>query len=241
MSSAVDMLPVPAALRLNLTPAARDLRAATDGSLVWWKSSFDVTVSAVLLIVTAPVVLLAALAVRLTSAGPAFYSQVRVGANGRRFTIWKLRSMYHNCEAASGVCWSTRGDKRVTPVGWFLRASHIDELPQLWNVLRGDMSLVGPRPERPEIVAGLLKSIPSYDERHRVKPGVTGLAQILLPPDSDLESARRKVAMDLRYLDGFGLWLEVRVLAGTVLHLAKVPGWAVSRVLWLPAPTADSA
>jgi lipopolysaccharide/colanic/teichoic acid biosynthesis glycosyltransferase len=242
MSSAANMLPVQAALRLDNPPeAAPGVRAAEDGSLVWWKTSFDVTVSAVLLVVTAPVVFVAAALVRLTSPGPAFYSQVRVGANGRQFVLWKLRTMYHNCEATSGIRWATRGDKRVTSVGWFLRATHIDELPQLWNVLRGDMSLIGPRPERPEIVSGLAAVIPSYDDRHRVKPGLTGLAQILLPPDSDLPGVRRKVAMDLRYLDGFGVSLELRVLAGTVLHLAKVPGWLVARALWLPQPTADDA
>jgi len=243
MSSAVNRLPVPATLRLNpKTDSASGLRAADDGSLVWWKSSFDRTVAVVLLIVTGPVVLLAALTVRLTSAGPAFYSQVRVGANGRQFVLWKLRTMYHNCEATSGIRWATRGDKRVTLVGWFLRISHVDELPQLWNVLRGDMSLVGPRPERPEIVAGLIEVIPLYDDRHRVKPGLTGLAQILLPADTGLESVRRKVAMDLHYLEGFGPWLEARVLVGTVLHLVKVPGWVVARGLRLPPPTtADAA
>jgi lipopolysaccharide/colanic/teichoic acid biosynthesis glycosyltransferase len=244
MSSAVDLLPVPVSAPLcHKRPAepVPAVRASDDGSLAWWKSCFDLSVSAVLLVLTAPLVLLAAVAVRLTSEGPAFYSQVRVGANGRRFVIWKLRSMYHNCEAASGIRWATKGDKRVTSVGRFLRATHIDELPQLWNVIRGDMSLVGPRPERPEIAAGLVGVIPSYDERHRVKPGLTGLSQILLPPDSDLESTRRKVAMDLRYLDGFGPWLELRVLVGTVLHLANVPGWLVARVLRLPTPTPTTA
>ncbi len=212
------------------------VRSRPDGSLAWWKSAFDLTAAGLLLVLAGPVLLLAAAAVRLTSAGPAFYSQVRVGANGRRFVLWKVRSMYHNCEAASGVRWAVRGDSRVTPVGRFLRATHIDELPQLLNVLRGEMSLVGPRPERPEIIAGLVLVVPRYDDRHRVKPGVTGLAQILLPPDTDLTSVRRKVATDLRYASEFGPWLEVRVLVGTVLHLAKVPGPAVARLLRLPPP-----
>jgi lipopolysaccharide/colanic/teichoic acid biosynthesis glycosyltransferase len=231
--SALDTVVMPA-VRPAVVPAA-------DGSLAWWKSAFDYAVAFTLLVLTLPVVLLAAAAVRATSAGPAFYSQVRVGVNGRRFTIWKLRSMYDKCEAKSGIRWSTPGDKRVTPVGRLLRASHIDELPQLWNVLRGDMSLVGPRPERPEIAGSLAESIPNYDDRHRVKPGVTGFAQVLLPPDTDLDSVRRKVATDLRYVAGFGPWLEFRILVGTVLHLFKVPGTRVARVLGLPNPAGEGA
>jgi lipopolysaccharide/colanic/teichoic acid biosynthesis glycosyltransferase len=239
MSSSTNILPLYAP---TFAPAADDAAAepAADGSLAWWKTTFDLTAASLLLVLAAPVLLLAAAAVKLTSAGPAFYSQVRVGANGRRFVLWKLRSMRHNCEAASGIRWATRRDPRVTPVGRFLRASHIDELPQLFNVLRGEMSLVGPRPERPEITAGLAAVVPRYDDRHRVKPGVTGLAQILLPPDTDLDSVRRKVATDLRYVSGFGPWMELRVLVGTALHLVKVPGPTVARLLRLPYP-ADAA
>lgn len=255
MSPAVNLIPESPALRLDVggrsipldtavmsaleTTVMPAVVPAADGSLARWKSAFDITVSIILLILTGPVVLLAAAAVRLTSSGPAFYSQVRVGANGRRFTIWKLRSMRDKCEMTSGIRWSTPGDSRVTPVGRFLRASHIDELPQLWNVVRGEMSLVGPRPERPEIAGGLAETIPHYDDRHRVKPGITGLAQVLLPPDTDTDSVRRKVAMDLRYVADFGPWLEFRILVGTVLHLVKVPGHAVARTLGLPKPAGD--
>ena len=139
----------------------------------------------------APFIFVAALLVKLTSRGPAFYSQVRLGLDGRPFYIRKLRTMYHNCERLSGPCWSTANDCRITPVGRFLRRSHIDELPQLWNVLCGEMSLVGPRPERPELIPTLARSIPGYRHRLEVRPGVTGLAQIQLPPDTDLDSVRR--------------------------------------------------
>ena len=109
--------------------------------------------------------------------------------------------MYHDCERLTGARWSTPGDNRVTWIGKILRATHIDELPQLFNILRGEMSLVGPRPERPEIVVGLELAIPCYRDRLQVRPGVTGLAQVQLPPDTDLESVRRKVAYDLYYIE----------------------------------------
>src|SRR5439155_3688120 len=137
----------------------------------------------------------AALLITLSSPGPVVYTQTRLGRSGRRFTIYKLRTMRHNCEAASGIRWATKGDSRVTRVGKMLRATHIDELPQLVNVIRGDMSLVGPRPERPEIAAGLAQAIRDYPLRHRVRPGVTGLAQIQLQADTDLGSVRRKLAL----------------------------------------------
>src|SRR5205814_291249 len=114
--------------------------------------------------------------VRITSRGPAFYTQTRLGLRGRTFTIYKLRSMYEYCENHSGPLWSSKDDPRVTPLGRFIRRTHIDELPQLWNILRGDMSLIGPRPERPEFLPKLETIVPRYRERLRVRPGVTGLA-----------------------------------------------------------------
>jgi lipopolysaccharide/colanic/teichoic acid biosynthesis glycosyltransferase len=131
--------------------------------------------------------------------------------------------MYHQCERLSGAQWSGRGDPRVTPLGWLLRATHIDELPQLWNVLRGDMSLIGPRPERPEFLPQLEKALPRYRERLLVRPGLTGLAQVRLPPDSNLDSVRRKLAHDLYYVDQVGFWLDLRILFSTLLHVLKVP------------------
>ena len=136
----------------------------------------------------------AAIVVKLTSRGPAFYTQIRLGQDGRAYAIYKLRTMTHDCEKLSGPQWSKKGDCRVTAVGRLLRRSHLDELPQLWNVLRGEMSLIGPRPERPEFVPRLERSLPHYRARLHVRPGVTGLAQVQLPPDTDLGSVRRKLA-----------------------------------------------
>ena len=161
------------------------------GEPLMWKSSSDVVIAGILMVLTAPLIFAAWALVRLTSRGPGFYSQIRLGLGGRHFRIYKLRSMAHDCERETGPRWSTRGDSRVTPFGRFLRSTHIDELPQLLNILRGDMSLVGPRPERPEIAAQLERALPCYRERLQIRPGVTGLAQVQLPPDTDLDSVRR--------------------------------------------------
>src|ERR671937_229027 len=132
------------------------------------KVAIEFCAALVLFVLAAPVMLLAALVVKLTSAGPAFYSQTRLGRHGRFYRIYKPRSMQHNCEQQPGPCWSTADDPRVTGIGRFLRRTHIDELPQLWNVLRGEMSLIGPRPERPEFVRQLERAIPLYQERLEV-------------------------------------------------------------------------
>ncbi len=202
------------------------------------KAAADFLLGAVLFVLAAPVMAVVALAVKLTSRGPALYAQVRVGKGGRPFTLYKIRTMIHDCEKASGVQWSTPGDPRVTRVGAFLRKTHLDELPQLWNVLRGDMSLVGPRPERPEFIPALERAIPHYRDRLAVRPGVTGLAQVQLPPDTDLASVRRKLAYDLYYIRYRGLWLDLRVVACTAVHMLGVP-YAVLRSLFgMPGPDA---
>jgi lipopolysaccharide/colanic/teichoic acid biosynthesis glycosyltransferase len=127
--------------------------------------------------------------------------------------------MYHDCERFTGPQWCLPGDPRITPVGRVLRRLHLDELPQLWNVLRGDMSLIGPRPERPEIVARLRESVPSYDRRHAVKPGITGFAQIHLPPDSCLQSVKNKLAYDRFYIQHRSARLAAYILFATALKL----------------------
>jgi lipopolysaccharide/colanic/teichoic acid biosynthesis glycosyltransferase len=190
--------------------------------------------AAVLLAAALPVLVVAALLIKLTSPGPVIYTQSRVGLGGRRFTIYKLRTMSHNCEATSGIRWATKRDCRVTLFGRLLRATHIDELPQLWNVLRGDMSLIGPRPERPEIVAMLEEAIWDYPLRHTVRPGVTGLAQIQLPADTDLDSVRRKLALDLVYIRTRTGWLDIRIVAGTLLKVAALPFRWIRGLLALP-------
>lgn len=204
------------------------------GSWLGWyepaKTAVDVGLALVLLVICTPVIVLTALAVRLTSSGPAFYSQTRVGKNGRPFRIYKLRTMYHNCELKSGVRWAVPGDSRITPLGRFLRKTHLDELPQLANVLRLEMSLVGPRPERPEIIPALEEVLPDYRDRLRVRPGVTGLAQLRLPADVDIPGVRRKLIYDLHYIRAVGPWLDLRLVACTVLKMAGLP---LAGVLWL--------
>ncbi len=203
------------------------------------KRFVDLLLAIVLTVLTAPLLLLVVVLVKLTSAGPAIYSQARLGLGRRSFTIYKVRSMYHDCERLSGPKWSTDNDPRVTAVGRFLRRTHLDELPQLWNVLRGDMSLVGPRPERPEIITRLESAIGRYHERLNILPGVTGLAQLNLPPDTDTESVRRKLAYDLYYARRAGLWLDLRVILSTGLLLIGVPSSASAHALGLCPPMLD--
>jgi lipopolysaccharide/colanic/teichoic acid biosynthesis glycosyltransferase len=193
--------------------------------------------AAILLAFSFPVILLAMLVVKLTSRGPAFYSQTRSGRNGVPFTIHKIRTMDHNCESKSGVRWATHNDPRITAAGRVLRRLHVDELPQLWNVLRGDMSLIGPRPERPEIIERLRKDIPNYNERLQVRPGMTGLAQIQLPADTDLDSVRRKLRYDLYYIREESLVLDTKILVCTAFYLVRVPFILWQR--WFKLPSAD--
>lgn len=219
---------------MRLAPTRLALRPASARPYDLIKRPMDVALGAVLLALAAPVVLIGWLAVRLTSRGPGFYSQTRLGRYGRPYRIYKLRSMYHNCESESGVRWSTRGDNRVTPVGRVIRKLHIDELPQLWNIFIGDMSLVGPRPERPEFVGPLQAQVPGYTGRMKVRPGLTGLAQIQLPPDSGIESVKAKVVLDLHYVEHYGLSLDARILFGTAVYLLGFSYAAVRVIAGLP-------
>ena len=198
------------------------------------KRVLDVIFAIGLSIVLAPIVAVMALVVWLTSEGPAFYTQVRLGRFGKPFLIWKLRTMAHNAEQKSGARWSARGDRRVTPIGRVLRKLHIDEFPQLLNVIRGEMSLVGPRPERPEFFPILSAEVPNYSRRLLVKPGVTGIAQVYLPPDEDLADVRRKQLHDLYYIGAISLWLDLRILIATALQCIGVPHVIVRRTLLLP-------
>ena len=183
-----------------------------------------------------PMVLLMIL-VKLTSRGPVIYSQTRLGRYGRPFTIYKFRTMLPDSEATTGPRWSTADDPRITPVGQFLRRMHLDELPQLWNVLRGEMSLVGPRPERPEFVTQLERVIPRYRERLAVRPGVTGLAQVQLPPDSDLNSVRHKLVCDLYYVERLNIWLDLRIVVCTAFGLLGIPHAASRKIFRVPTLT----
>jgi lipopolysaccharide/colanic/teichoic acid biosynthesis glycosyltransferase len=184
----------------------------------------DCLVALLMFILTAPLIILAAIVVKLTSRGPVFYSQVRLGRGGRPFLIYKIRTMRHNCENGTGAQWSKPGDTRITPIGRFLRKSHIDELPQLWNVLRGDMSLVGPRPERPTFVESLSVSLPDYPKRCSALPGITGLAQVKSRYDTSVDSANRKLQYDLYYLKNGRLLLDLKIMAATVKVMARGEG-----------------
>jgi lipopolysaccharide/colanic/teichoic acid biosynthesis glycosyltransferase len=223
------------ALLRDIGSRERDLAARPQGYEAW-KPWVDFVLAAVLVVLTAPVVLLAALLVKLTSRGPACYSQVRLGRHGRLYTIYKLRTMVQDSESGTGVVWAKTGDPRITPVGKVLRATHIDELPQLLNVLLGDMSLSGPRPERPEIVDYLTTKIPNYTKRLRVRPGITGLAQVQLPPDVNLRGVRNKLVCDLYYIEHISAWLDGRILACTGLLFLGVPLAVSRRLMRIPEP-----
>lgn len=185
------------------------------------------------LILTFPLLLVLVALARLTSPGPGIYRQVRVGANGRRFVIYKIRTMRQDAEAQTGPAWSAHGDDRMTRVGRVLRACHLDELPQLINVVKGEMAVVGPRPERPEFTKLLTRAIPQYSKRLLATPGITGLAQINLPADTDLESVCRKLEVDLDYIQHASPWLDFRILLCTCLRMVGFRGFSTSRWLGL--------
>jgi lipopolysaccharide/colanic/teichoic acid biosynthesis glycosyltransferase len=198
----------------------------------------DASLAFALLVLSLPVMAAVMLLVKLTSPGPTLYSQTRVGRNGRTFTMYKIRTMVRDSERETGAVWSTEGDPRVTPLGRFLRRTHLDEMPQLWNIVRGEMSLVGPRPERPEFVSQLEAVLPHYPRRLLVRPGLTGLAQVRLPPDTDVACVRRKLAFDLFYIERRGLWLDLRLCLCTAALLAGVPFHASCRLLRVPTAEA---
>jgi lipopolysaccharide/colanic/teichoic acid biosynthesis glycosyltransferase len=218
----------------DVVPAERDERLSR---------ALNVTVAFVALVCLSPVLLLIALAVKLTSRGPVFYSQVRIGIDrragqvqahdrrgydqgGRPFTMYKFRTMHVNAEADGRAVWATRCDPRTTLVGCVLRRTRLDELPQLFNVLRGDMNIVGPRPERPSIFADLRVTVSQYPLRQRVKPGITGWAQINQAYDACVDDVRRKVAYDLEYVRRQSLAEDVRIMAMTLpVMLFRKGGW----------------
>lgn len=187
----------------------------TRGSLRRLKRALDVMLSSTLLVATLPITLLAALLVRLESPGPVIYSQDRVGLHEKEFTVYKFRSMRQDAEK-DGAVWAAENDPRITATGRFLRKTRIDELPQLWNVLKGDMSFIGPRPERMQFVRELKKKIPYYGLRHTVKPGLTGWAQVSYPYGASEEDARRKLEYDLYYIKNISILMDFRILFKTL-------------------------
>jgi exopolysaccharide biosynthesis polyprenyl glycosylphosphotransferase len=190
------------------------------------KRMLDIIASFTLIILGSPVWLLTAIGVKVTSKGPLIYSQERIGKEGKPFRIYKFRSMQHNAER-EGPQWASKNDPRVTPFGRFLRKSHLDEVPQMWNVLKGDMSLVGPRPERPYFVKQLVKEIPYYDRRHKVRPGVTGLYQTVIDKyDENLDDVRKKVKYDLMYIESMSFRLDLKILLHTAYIMLRGRGQA---------------
>jgi lipopolysaccharide/colanic/teichoic acid biosynthesis glycosyltransferase len=238
---ALDLVPTPfenAQLSLVETdqvyPAERSERLAR---------ALNVMVAAVALVVAFPAMVLVALAVRLTSKGPVFYSQIRVGVDrrfrscstydrrgydhgGQLFRMYKFRTMRIDAEADGKAVWAQKSDPRTTPVGKFLRKTRLDELPQLYNVIRGDMNIVGPRPERPTIFAQLRDEVPQYAQRQRVKPGITGWAQINQAYDSCLDDVKSKVRYDLEYVQRQSLGHDIRIMSMTLpVMLFRKGGW----------------
>ena len=210
----------------------------------WINRSLNVLLAVVALVIMSPVLLIVALLVKLTSRGPVFYTQERVGLDrralgprpqnrrrhrdlgGRPFTIYKFRTMRVDAEQHSGAVWAQQQDPRVTPVGRLLRQYRLDELPQLLNVVKGDMNIVGPRPERPTIFAQLREHISEYPLRQRAKPGITGLAQINHHYDRSIEDVRTKVSYDLAYIQRQSLFTDLRIMLQTIpTILFRRGGW----------------
>lgn len=200
---------------------ARDVFAEWDFSI---QRLISVVGALTLLVLFFPVFLFVALLVKLDSKGPIFYSQERVGKNGRIFRIIKFRTMVQDAEKVSGPQLATKNDPRITKVGRFLRKTRLDEIPQLINILLGDMAFIGPRPERPYFVDKYSRLIPLYKNRLRVKPGVTGLAQVYVGYDESLEDVKQKVHWDLYYIDKKSIWLDLKVLYQTLIVVLTAQG-----------------
>ncbi len=217
---------------LRLAEAAQVLPPPSPGSRA--RRWLNVAVAVLGLVLTLPLWLLIAVLIKLTSRGPVLYTQIRVGVDargtglqpndprrkqdlgGRPFRIYKFRTMTVNAEAETGAVWAQKNDCRVTSVGRILRQYRLDELPQLLNVLKGEMNVVGPRPERPTIFADLREKIPNYQVRQRAYPGITGHAQINLEYDSTLDDVRKKVEYDLEYIERAGFWEDVKIMLNTI-------------------------
>lgn len=189
-----------------------------------FKRACDIMLSAVGLVLAAPLLICAALAIKVSSPGPVIYRQSRVGKNGKVFRIFKLRTMRLDAEKETGAIWAKKNDPRITGIGRFLRKTHLDEFPQLVNVLRGEMSIVGPRPERPELVRSLKEAICDYEKRLLVKPGITGLAQIWHKYDETIEDVKKKIKYDILYIKKMCLLVDLRILAQTCVVVVTGKG-----------------
>ena len=183
----------------------------------------DIVFSAFLLIITSPLILISGLLIKLSDRGPVFYSQLRIGLDGKHFRIWKLRTMRTDAEN-QGAQWSSRSDPRITKVGSILRLTRFDELPQLWCVMNGSMSLIGPRPERPEFDQQLSQKIPHYELRHHIRPGLSGWAQVNYPYGASVEDSANKLSYDLYYLKNFSFFLDLLILFKTMRLVFNAKG-----------------
>ncbi len=182
------------------------------------KRPLEVILTGIIGIIMIPIAIIVVVAIKFSSPGSAFFTQVRVGKNGKPFIVWKFRTMVTGAEA-EGPKWAAPKDKRITPLGIFLRRTHLDELPQLWNIFRGELSLVGPRPERPEFTATLEKEIPYYELRYLVRPGLTGSAQVNYRYGASLDDAYEKLQYDIYYLKHRSFFLDISILAKTVKRI----------------------
>ena len=233
------MSPGPARVRVSGAHAALEEEAEVTAHRV-----MNVIIAGVALFVALPLLLLIAIAIKLTSRGPVLYTQERVGLDrrtpgadagnrhrtrdlgGRPFTMYKFRTMWTDAERMTGAVWATQNDPRITPVGRFLRQYRLDEIPQLLNVMRGEMNIVGPRPERPTIFAELREHIAEYPLRQRAKPGITGLAQIHLHYDRSVDDVRTKVRYDLEYIQRRSLGEDIRIMLQTIpVIFLRRGGW----------------
>ena len=217
-----------AAPGVSRLPAHSPLESSSFGHLFLrsrtLKRILDNIVAVSLVLFTLPLMVMIALAIKCDSPGPIFYRQTRVGLNGRHFEILKFRSMVEQAEGDGRPTYACQGDPRVTRIGRLIRITRMDELPQLFNVLRGDMSMVGPRPERPYFVDSFSKFIPLYAERHSVKPGITGWAQINYRYSASLAEARVKHVYDLHYVNNFSAFLDLKILLATVGVVVRCDG-----------------
>ena len=191
--------------RFKITPTKR-----------FYKRMLDILCATIGVVASAPLIPVVMLLIKSDSRGPVFFKQVRVGERGKNFVIYKFRTMKTDAENKTGAVWAKVNDPRVTRLGGFLRKTRLDEIPQLYNILKGEMSLIGPRPERPEFIEGLTKIIPFYSERHFVKPGLTGWAQIRYPYGSSVEDAIEKLRYDLYYIKNLSAWLDIIILLETI-------------------------
>ena len=207
----------------TIDPTATEIEQIVVPKYFVFRRWFDRMVALLLLIPGLPIMLFVSMLLILTD-GPVFYRQRRVGLNGRVFTLMKFRTMIPNAEKGTGPVWTSVNDPRITWLGKILRPTHIDELPQLFNVLMGEMMLIGPRPERPEFTGTLAEKIPGYYNRNLIPPGVTGLAQMNLPADSDLDSVRRKLTLDLEYIKHGSFGQDFRLFCATFLRLIGIQG-----------------